>query len=231
MTNSFVRNTVAGLVLLAGAAPATAQTLVVDEGTFVLRIGSQEIGREAFSIRQNGSGAGAVVIAQGRVDLNEDAGVVTSLEVSGPALRPAAYQVQVQGEEPQRIAGRVTGGRFSARIVSPAGEMMREYLAGDGAVIIDDGVAHQHYFLARRLADAPFRIPVIIPRQSRQVSASVSAASGETIRVAGESVQARRFTVEMPSGTRTVWVDDDGRVLRLEIPSSGLVAERVELPR
>lgn len=210
---------------------AAAQTTVVDEGTFVLRENGREVGREIFSIRRSGTGPGAVVIAQGRVDLGEADDLVTSLEVSGEGFRPATYAVQVEGSEPQRIAGRVSGGRFSARIISPAGEMMREYLAGEGAVIIDEGVAHQYYFISQRLRGDAFTVPVIIPRQSRQVSASVSVGAAESISIGGQSVTARRLEVR-PAGlpSRSVWIDAAGRILRLEIADRGMVAERLAAP-
>lgn len=219
------------LLLALAATPALAQTTVVDEGTFILRENGREVGREVFSIRRSGTGTGAVVIAQGRVDLGESDDVVTSLEVSGEGFRPATYAVQVEGTEPQRIAGRVSGGRFSARIISPAGEMMREYLAGEGAVIVDDGVAHQYYFIAQRLDASPFTVPLIIPRQSRQVSASVNVGAPEAITIGGRSIQARRLDVR-PTGLpdRSVWVDAQGRVLRLEIEGRGMSAEREAPP-
>jgi hypothetical protein len=124
------------------------------------------------------------------------------------------------------------GNRFSAQIVSAAGESMREYLAGDGAVLADDGVAHHYYFLARRFEAGAARIPLIIPRQNRQVAAQVSAAGTERISVAGQSVDAHKLNVA-PTGApaRTVWVDAQGRVLRLEIASSDFVAQRVEAPK
>lgn len=218
-------------IMLALPVHGAAQTTVVDEGTFVLRENGREVGREVFSIRMSGTGPGAVLIAQGRVELGEADDLVTSLEVSGEGFRPATYAVQVEGNEPQRIAGRVSGGRFSARIISPAGEMMREYLAGEGAVIVDDGVAHQYYFIAQRLDGTSFTVPLIIPRQSRQVSASVSVGASEAVTIGGRSVQARRLDVR-PTGLpdRSVWVDAEGRVLRLEIASRGMIAERLAPP-
>ena len=219
------------LLLALASSPLTAQTTVVDEGTFILRENGREVGREVFAIRRSGTGPGAVVVAQGRVDLGESDDLVTQLEVSGEGFRPATYAVQVEGTEPQRIAGRVAGGRFSARIISPAGEMMREYLAGEGAVIVDEGVAHQYFFIAQRLDQATFTVPLIIPRQSRQVSASVTVGATENVTIGGQAIAARRLTVR-PTGLpdRTVWVDADGRVLRLEIPDRGMSAERTAPP-
>ena len=41
-------------------------------------------------------------------------------------------------------------GRFSAQLRTPRGESAREYVVADGALILDDDVFHQYYFVARR---------------------------------------------------------------------------------
>jgi hypothetical protein len=214
---------------------AFAQTVTLDEGAFRVSIAGKEAGTETFSIRQNGTGDGAVIIAVGRVVLDADKGpqeVSAELQVGGRSLRPAAYEVRVQGGAAERITGRVVGSRFSAQIVSPAGESMREYLAGEGAVLIDEGVAHHYYFLARRVEAGVLRIPVIIPRQNRQLTAQVAVGGSERIAVAGRSLDARKLTVTPAgAGERLVWVDAEGRVLRVEIPSANFVAQRVEPPK
>jgi hypothetical protein len=220
---------------LAVASSAYAQTVTLDEGSYRISVAGKEVGTETFSIRQNGTGEGSVIIAVGRIVLDAERGpqeLSSELQVAGRTLRPAAYEVRVQGSGAERITGRVVGSRFSAQIVSPAGEAMREYLAGDGAVLIDEGVAHHYYFLARRLEATSARIPVIIPRQNRQVSAQVNAGAVEKIDVGGQSIEARKLTVTPANGTlRNVWVDVLGRVLRLEIPSSGLIAQRLDAPK
>ncbi|MGQ0816241.1 MAG: hypothetical protein ACT4O1_17570 [Gemmatimonadota bacterium] len=229
------RTTIA-LVVISAALPlgAQAQTTTLDEGAFRITIGGKEVGTETFSIRQNGSGEGAVIIAVGRVVLGAESGpqeLSSELQVGGRTLRPAAYEVRVQGDAAERITGRVVGSRFSAQIVSPAGESMREYLAGDGAVLTDDGVAHHYYFLARRIDSGTARIPVIIPRQSRQVTAEVTVTGSERITVGNEALEARRISIKPAGGAeRIVWVDQQGRVLRVEIPSVNFVAQRVDAP-
>lgn len=212
-----------------------AQTTTLDEGSFRISIGGKEVGTETFSIRQNGTGEGAVIIAVGRVVLDADQGpqeLSSELQVGGRSLRPAAYEVRVQGSDAERITGRVVGGRFSAQIISPAGESMREYLAGDGAVLADDGVAHHYYFLARRLQGSSARIPMIIPRQSRQVIAQVKVTGTEEISVGGTTIETRRISITPgASQERIVWVDPEGRVVRMEIPASGFVAVRTNTPK
>lgn len=223
-----------GLALLAAMAlalPASAQTVKLDEGTFRVMASGREVGLETFSIRQNGSGAEAVIIAQGRVVLQESTGVTANVQLSGAGLRPVAYDVELRGTDARRISAAVTGSRASARTVSAAGETMKEYLVSDGAVLLDDGVAHHYFFLARRLSAGGSRIPVIIPRENRQVQATVTVAGEESVDVAGTSVRARKLVVETAGGdNRTAWVDAEGRVLRVEIPAKGYVAVRTALP-
>lgn len=218
------------LGLTLGAAPLAAQTEIVDQGTFRLSVRGTPVGTETFVIRRSGSGETAALVAQGRLVLDSGEQTQGVLQVEGPALRPSAYQIEVTGSERQRIRGQAAGNRFRAQIVSNAGEMMREYLASDGAIVLDDGVAHHYYFLASR-EDIGERVPVIIPRQSRQISAQVRQAGTERITIGGQQVSAQRLDVQ-PTGLplRSVWIDAEGRVLRLQIPDEGYLAERTELP-
>lgn len=215
---------------LLAASAAAAQTTVVDEGSFRLSIRGSTIGTETFTIRRSGSDANAATIAQGRIILDSGEQTRSMLQLRGPELRPSAYQIDVTGPDRRHITGRAAGNRFRATIVSADGEQMREYLVSDGAVIIDDGVAHQHYFIAASL-DNGGRVPVILPTQSRQVTARVQSHGSEAIQVADRQVSARRITIEIDGmDTRTLWVDHRNRVLRLHIPRQDLTAERTSLP-
>lgn len=230
-----MRSGIAVLAVAAAVQQAGAQTIVIDEGGFKLLLHGQEVGTETFYIRQNGTGENAVIIAAGKVVMDTARGSQTlnaQLEMSGSGLRPAAYQVQVEGANAERISGKVVSGRFSARIISSAGEQMREYLASDGAVVADEGVAHHYYFLAQRLGTESARVPMIIPRQSRQMTATVSQRGSESVSIAGARVPGRHLVITVPGGPeRHVWVDSQGRVLRFEIPSRNFVAERIAAPK
>lgn len=223
-----------GLLLLGTAAPVAGQTAAIDEGTFRILIGGREVGVETFSIRQNGAGADAVIIAQGSLTLDAATGgneVRANVQLSS-GLRPVAYDVELRGGDARQIRGTITGRRASSRTVSGGGqEQWKEYLVTDGAVLLDDGMAHHYYFIARRVADGATQVPVMNPRESRQVQATVTAAGQESVSAGGATTAARRITVQ-PSGgdIRTVWVDDRGRVLRVEIPARNYVAVRAALP-
>lgn len=212
-----------------------AQTTTLDEGSFRFFLDGRAIGTETFNIRQSGTGDDAVIIAQGSVVVDTAGGpqeVRAVLRVEGPSLRPAAYDVTVRGAESQRIVGRVVGGRFSALIVSLTGEQMREYLASEGAVLVDAGVVHHHYFLARRAAAGAARMPIIIPRLNRQVAGTVEDAGPEPVQIGNRSVPARRLVVTLAGSPELhLWVDDRGRVLRLEVPQRRYEAVRTSAPR
>lgn len=219
------------LAVLLGSAPdVVAQTTVMDEGTFRLSVRGTPVGTETFTIRRTGAGPGAAIVAQGRILLDTGEQTRALLQVDGPGLRPAAYQIEVTGPDPQTIRGQAAGNRFRAQIVSPTGETMREYLISDGAIILDDGVAHHHYFIAARAATGG-AIPIIVPAQNRQVTGTIRDAGQEAIDIGGQRVSGRRLVFE-PAGmpARTLWVDSEGRVLRLSIPDHGYTAERTALP-
>ncbi len=225
-----------GLMLFVVATPRAvrAQTATLDEGTFRLLVQGREVGSETFVISRNGNGPDAAVTLRGRVTLESDSGgdVRSSVQLAGASLRPASYQIEVGGRGGDRLSGQVTGRRVSARIVSNAGENMREYLVSEGAVVIDDAVAHQYFVLAMRAHAGEVHIPVILPRAGKQAFVDVTVQPNVAITVAGQPVQARKLVITEPGGeTRNVWTDSDDRILRLEIPARNYVAERTTLPR
>ena len=217
--------------LLLAPLPLSAQA--VDQGTFRVSVEGREVGTEEFSITQSGSGAVAVTMATGRVALRLPDGslqLAPRLRAQGVGADPVQYQVDVSGDAPQRVVGTIGGGRVSAKIVTAAGEQLREYVASVGAVVLDEGVAHHYYFLATRTHAG--RVPIIVPRENRQVMATVSSRGEESVQVGGRSVRLFHLLVQPQGGAEAnVWVDDLNRVIKVEIPGRRYLAVRTELPR
>ncbi|HSU16649.1 hypothetical protein [Longimicrobium sp.] len=232
MTKTLIFPALLALSALA-ARPLSAQGTAVDAGTFRVSVEGREVGTETFSITQSGSGGAAVTLATGTVDLRLNSGALRlapRLRGQGVAMNPAQYQVDVSGDSPQRIVGNIGSGRVSARIVTAAGEQLREYVATAGAVVLDDAVAHHYYFLAQRLHSGT--VPVIIPRESRQMIAAVTDRGEETVQVAGGSARLFHLVVQPRGGPQAdVWVDALNRVIRVDIPARQYSAVRTELPR
>ena len=217
---------------LALVTAARAQTGTGDQGTFQVLIGGRPVGTEEFTIQETGAGENTEIIASGRIGLRLPTG---SLELS-PRLRttgfqaqPVSYQVDIGGSSPQKIVGTLGNGRFSARIVTQSGEQLREYVAASGGVVLDEGIAHHYYFLARRLRDG--RVPILVPRENRQVMATVRSRGEERVQIGSKTVQLFRLVV-IPDGgeERHVWVDALSRVIKVEIPARDYAAVRTVVP-
>ena len=227
----------APVVLLSALFPGSAQgqNLSVDEGSFRIYEQGQPIGTETFSIRQIGPGGQQRVILRGTVDLNLPGGAVTlapAMDVQGSTLAISDYQVKVAGAETTDIFVSVSGNRFLVRTLSAAGEELREFRAGPGSVLLDDGIVHHHYLLGPYLDSAsPVSLTMLSPRAGRQNRMTLTLVGQEEIRIGDMLVpDARRYRLAGSEGTRDIWFDGQGRILRLEIPSQDYLAERVDLP-
>jgi hypothetical protein len=210
-----------------------AQAGASDQGTFRVYVGGRDVGTEEFQIRQAGSGEGSEFTATGRVALRLESGsleLTPRLRARGLGADPVSYQVDVGGDSPRKIVGSVGDGRFSARIVTAAGEQLREYAASTGALVLDEGVAHHYFFLAQRLRSG--RVPIIVPRENRQVMATVASRGEEQVEINGTRVTLYHLVVHPSgSGPADVWVDALNRVIRVDIPDREYRAVRTEIPR
>ena len=215
---------------LVGAAGA--QTGTGDQGTFQVLVGGRPVGTEEFVIQETGAGENTEISATGRISLRLPTGsleLTPRLRTSGFQAQPVAYQVDIGGSSPQKIVGTLGNGRFSARIVTQSGEQLREYVAASGGVVLDEGVAHHYYFLARRLRDG--RVPILIPRENRQVMATVRSRGEERVQIGAKSVQLFHIVVQPDGGEeRHVWVDALSRVIKVEIPARDYTAVRTVVP-
>lgn len=235
-TRGFGAGTLAGLLALSpGAAPAAAQAGVVDEGTFELFVEGRPAGTETFTIRQTGTGANAVVEATGtvEVDLPDGALALTPrLSARGLEATPVSYAVRVEaaGQPVRVISGEPGPGKFSQRTSAGPVLQLNEFVASSGAVILDEVVAHHYYFLAQR--ERSGEVPVIVPRQSRQVMATVRDLGEEPVSVGGRTVRLFHLVVQPRGGAeRHVWVDALNRVVRVTIPRLGYEAVRTVVPQ
>ncbi|HET7564195.1 MAG TPA: DUF6134 family protein [Gemmatimonadaceae bacterium] len=216
-------------IVLTAPVGIRAQVTTVDEGSFTIYRGAASIGRETFSIRRNVNPGGDVFVASAAVQL-EDEHIAPALRTDASGA-PLAYQVEVRtgSQVQERLSGQVGRGRFSARVKTPRGESAKEYIVSDGALVLDDDVFHQYYFLA--LGDRTGTVPVIIPRRNVQLAMQVEPLGTAPVSIGGDPITARRFKLTEPSGAvRQLWVDDKGRVLKVQLTAQGITAVRDEPP-
>ena len=82
-----------------------------------------------------------------------------------------------------------------------------------------------------RLAGAASDVPVLVPRHNAQGTVRVTRAGNDPVTIGGQSVAAMRLVLTGAGGPeRQVWVDGSGRVLKVALPSLGIVALRDDPP-
>lgn len=207
-----------------------AQVATVDEGSFTIFQEGKKLGHEDFRIRRMPVSdstseyvASAVVAYPGR-RLSPDLR-------TGTRGDPLAYRMESRDGAllKERVSGKIGRGRFSSVRNTPDGESTREYALGEGAVILDDEVFSQYYFVAQ--AGRTGVVPVVCPRSGSQTSLRIEDRGSARVTVGGSALEARHVVLRDAGGSdREIWVDAQGRLLKVSIPSRGLEAIRDEVP-
>jgi len=222
-----------GAAVLSAATSAGAQApAVLDEGTLMVFRGGNPVGRESYRIVRAPGPGGQVFQASGTTALGTRRIEVPQLGVDSSG-RPLSYEARVFAANTREatVSGRGRPGRFSVLVRTRSGESAREYLLDNGALLIDDDVFHQYFFLGLAATDgAPREFSVIAPRSQEQVRLTFEQRGTETIDVGGRRMEGRRLALVGPNGAREVWVDGKGRLLRVSIAYKGLVAVRDDPP-
>lgn len=228
-----VRSLLAGGLLLLLAPGAHAQSVTVDEGAFQLAIDGRPAGMETFAIRRLGTGPDAQVYATAEIELTLPEGRLDlrpMLETSGSSATVTGYQMKISGQQQQEIVVRPGDRRYLIEVHSERGEQQREVRAAPGTLLLDTQVAHQYHFVSERLPTGSGTIPVIVPREGRQYDLRVTEVGTETLTIGDRSLPARHLRLEGNEELRELWVDAEGRVLRVDHPASGYRALRIAVP-
>jgi hypothetical protein len=218
------------IVLAVSSLPAFAQAgagRVIDEGTFNITRPGAPAATESFRIRAVDNGQ---ILATGQ--LNAGTRRITSALTTDSTGTPVEYRLEVRenGTPTMTVSAVARAGRLSARSQLAKGdESMREYPVVPGnCLVLDDDMLHQIYFVA--LAKRTGAVQVIKPRAAHGGTLTVQARGLEPITIAGRQVTATRYTMRN-GAERDFWIDAAGRLLQVEVPSTGLKATREELPR
>jgi hypothetical protein len=208
--------------------PVPAQGTPFDEGTFVVTRNGAVVGKEAFRIVRSG-GKDQLYTSTAQCAFG-DRRISPALTADRAGV-PLLYRVEVKtgGEIEERLQATGRPGRLHAVLQTRTGESSKEYVVANGAVILDDDVYHQHFFvpLARRSG----QVIVVVPRRNSQVVGRLEDRGTDKIRVDGRDVAAVHLVITLPDGARDLWFDESGRLLKVAMPARGVIALREELPR
>ena len=203
---------------------------MVDEGTFSVTENGTPIGRESFRIARTPAPGGQVFLVTGLSALRDNR-IFTTLGTDSLGV-PVSYDSEhrAAGRLIQSIRGRGRPGRFSIVKQTVTGGSGREYLLNGGALLMDQDVFH-HFFVVPTAVGNPHLV-VIAPRPAQQDTFTIENRGVETVDIAGRGLSGRRYTlVSSAKGTRDVWIDAKGRLLKVAVPARGLVALRDDPPR
>ncbi|MCU0617074.1 MAG: hypothetical protein MUD17_08345 [Gemmatimonadaceae bacterium] len=226
---------VSAFLLLLGLLPRplAAQAERADVGSFSILREGVRVGREQFSIRYVGSAEGVAFELRAESAIDEQR-LATRLEVDS-AGTPLRYSADVRRGTATvlRLGGQRTRGRFATLARTERGEAAREYLLPAGAVVLEADAFHQAaLLLLEARARTDFTLRALAPMENRERAVRVTRdAVLDTVTVAGVRRPASRWIVDDAGDRRVLWVDADGRVLRITVPARGLEAIRDDVPR
>jgi len=203
----------------------------LDEGTFVVREDTVEVAREAFRLnhgRLARGGIGWTLATTIRYDRTRPVVVLAPiLDVTVDTL-PATLQYDVADpRQPVRILGELGRGRFTVRFVARTTERAREFPAGGRSVVLDDSVFALYLFAAWRAAVQPSELTAIVPRGLRRDAVQVQDLGLAPTTVNHAPVTLRHIMLTGgPNQVVHLWLDGSARLIKVEIPSRRLSAER-----
>lgn len=224
------------LVLPALAFPSSAgaqRAQQLDSGTFRISPGDAAPVAERFAVRQEG-------------DTYQSAARITSGTGEDPAagrslrefrlqvdaeLRPTFFELTDRNGQELGIVGVRSGNRMQLRARTVEGERWQELMLAPGLVVLPEGLAHPYYFVLRVLdGDVEPPLPTVLPEAGERRPLSLVGRSRESVSIGGTEIQAERIELRVGEQLHRVWADDQGRILRVEIPDRSWRAVRTAPP-
>ncbi|HEY7684958.1 MAG TPA: hypothetical protein VH833_02510 [Gemmatimonadales bacterium] len=220
--------------LLAALALGQAPTSLLDDGTLVIRVDTQEVARERFRLvsrRGRDGSSGWMLAATARWVVDGRPTVFAPVIEVTPDSEPAALAYDVSaGGASLRITGQPNTGRYTLRYVGPGIERARELAVRPPVVVLDDSVFAPLLFVAWRASPAPAArsVHAIFPRAPRSAVLTVTDLGVAATTLNRESASLRHVVVSGGAdGPIHVWLSDAGYMMKVEIPKLSLNAERL----
>jgi hypothetical protein len=201
-----------GLALL--TSPAEAQ--VADQGTMVIRAGSQEIGVETFQVTPSASGIRVIARA---AYLSPKPGIELTATLDRIGEREGAFQLgRKAGLASAEVYAVLKPSRLTIRRVERGTEQASESPGGPGLVLLADSVFSLYLQVVPLATDAGRALIAVLPQTAHRISFTAQRLpaphpGGSLIRLSG----GLEGVIELGSG---------GELVRVSLPSLGLEATR-----
>jgi hypothetical protein len=204
----------------------------VDEGVFIVREDTVEVGRESFRLalgRLSRGETGWSLATTIRYDRARPVIVLAPiLEVNGDTM-PSTLQYDVADpRQPSRVLGQLGRGRFTVRYVTRATEKAREFPTSARTLVLDDSVFALYLFAGWIASSTPADVTAILPRSLTRESVKVQDHGVTATTLNRDPARLRHITVTRADGqTVHLWLDTAGRLMKVEIPARRVTAERL----
>jgi hypothetical protein len=202
----------------------------IDEGTLVVRGDTAVIARETFrlaSVRIGAGGTGWTLASTARFE-HPVLVLAPIFEVTSDS-QPSSLDFDVADpRDPQRIRGQLSRGRFTVRFLGRRTERAREFPVAGRTVVLDDSVFAPYLFVAWQARPQPVEISGLVPRAGRRDTLSIRDLGFGSTLLNRAPVRLRHITVTGGANQLVdVWLDENARLCKVEIPSRHLRAERL----
>ncbi len=208
--------------------PLLAQVRDVDRGVLMIMRGTETVGREEFVVRPGrGSGtlAGFTVVSTAWYPVERPVRSLSVVMEFGPDSAPTASRFEVGNGDLRRVIMGIGPRRTTVRSVTPTGESAREYPVHEPQVLLSDSLFASHALRPIPAAGAA-RILTLDGLRGPQVQVTDHGVAATS--VGGSALRLRHLTITSPDEERHLWYDEDGRIMKVEVPSRRLIAYRSE---
>ncbi|MFV1986289.1 MAG: hypothetical protein ACC682_03365 [Gemmatimonadota bacterium] len=217
----------AGALLVAAALgawfPSPASPQQIDAGRLALRDGGQRVGVESFRVWEAGANLNSVANVEPSAGRGGEFQV--GLELDGQ-FRPVRYRLL--GPDGRVVEGIWSVDRVQVHTVTSEGERWREIASRGPSTVLEVGVAHHYLVLAHLLRETGGRATVVVPLLGESFAAELVGEQPSEVEVDRRPIAATRYDIEVDGQLRQVWVDAEGRLLRVLDTVTG--REAVRLP-
>jgi hypothetical protein len=148
--------------------------------------------------------------------------------VNGDTM-PITLQYDVADpRQPSRVLGQLGRGRFTVRYVTRASEKAREFPTGNRALVLDDSVFALYIFAGWLASTDQTELTAILPRSLKRETVVVQNQGVQPTTLNRDPARLRHVVVTREGGvTVHLWLDTAGRLMKVDVPSQRLTAERL----
>jgi hypothetical protein len=212
-----------GLLAIGGAVlPSDVAAQQIDAGQLAITEAGQRVGVESFRIWQAGPNLNAMANVE---PSGNRGGFQVGVELDG-RHRPVRYQLRGPGN--RNVEGTWSVDRVRIHMVTAEGERWKEVPSRGPSAVLETGVAHHYLVLLQTLQEAGAAVTVVVPSEGTSAQARLSGQEADEVTVDGRTIAATRYDLRIGSGTAQVWVDAEGRLLRVLDPATR--REAIRLP-